>query len=316
MAALLTASVWLPACAGRIRCGPVDCSASEECCNDGCGICTAPGEACIIPLCPWGRPESIDPEHVPTSDVYDRISAGVEYTRLRVAPEDAPALSSSGPAVRASVQHYAGPDLAVRARLSTTRLASDGAEAMPVPGRTGWTAGAGASYLLPAFMDFVSWAATADAEYRHGPAFASALTPAALGSGEAGTAGLGLAFLHHTGRLVPLTAHLRYIHTFAKGSGNEGLVDVGAGVSKELDWIQRMGGPDLPIGLRLSYRYSHALFGRGFHAHEVGGGLFFFRRPTVRLGVETSAGFSTLPDGQARSLTGLARFDYYWDANL
>jgi hypothetical protein len=35
----------------RVECGPVTCPSGQVCCNESCGICTDPGEACILIAC-------------------------------------------------------------------------------------------------------------------------------------------------------------------------------------------------------------------------------------------------------------------------
>jgi hypothetical protein len=36
---------------GGVACGPATCGADEVCCNESCGICTAPGDTCTTQAC-------------------------------------------------------------------------------------------------------------------------------------------------------------------------------------------------------------------------------------------------------------------------
>jgi hypothetical protein len=83
---LILCSLLVPsvASAGE-RCGPNTCGDDETCCNYGCGICV-PKEgdhACIDLLCEWGKPYTIVPVGLPTTDdFYDRESVSVGESDL------------------------------------------------------------------------------------------------------------------------------------------------------------------------------------------------------------------------------------------
>ena len=305
-------SLWLAfgataAHADRDRCGPNNCSEGTKCCNYGCGICTAPGGACIMPFCYWGRPEWIDAENWPGFDVFDRVRASASLSDLRIAPPSADASSVTGASLRLGWQYYAFEKTALRLRLSGTRTG----ESPLVPGSdaVGYTVGAGATYALPIprkLRRFVLWGLVVDGQWRDGLDLANDVL-AIPGDGRVATTSVGLAFADQM-NVVPTTLFVRYVQAF--GDSEAGLLDAGVGVSVDFGVIQ------LPLGARLGYRYTHEATDGGYRAHELSGGVYVFKRDEVRIGVDGRASFARLPMAtEARVLSATVRLDWYWDAN-
>ena len=94
------------------RCGPKSCKPGTTCCNRGCGICVAPGGACISLFCEWGRPNPIDAEDHPSTDIYDHLTTGVVLGNYRLrsssGDEATPTPTSSATATFESMNWAAG----------------------------------------------------------------------------------------------------------------------------------------------------------------------------------------------------------------
>lgn len=94
------------------------------------------------------------------------------------------------------------------------------------------------------------------------------------------------------------------------------MLDVGAGLSVHQPYW--WSNAQLPLGLRVSYRYSHELIYGQVRTHEIGGGVFFVPRlssPTeMRVGLDATGAFIRLDDGlDGRKVTVMVRLDYYLD---
>ncbi|QQR44365.1 hypothetical protein JKA73_36275 [Myxococcus xanthus] len=316
---LIAASLGLTSCFHRIRCGPNDCEKGTVCCNSGCGICTGPDEACILPFCDWGNPTQMTPEDVPDTDLYDHAGGRLAYSSLTLTGDDAPSGTYSGPSALFSVQHYAWPTIAARAHLSGSTFTHVEGLDLPESERRAWSAGAGVSKSLSFLGPSFDMTANLDGEYVNARGFAGVLTPAPLSAGGRTTLAPSLVVRNAPSRWpfqTQLTAHARYLHLFARGPGDVGLLDVGVGGGIQREHVQVFGSPTINLGLGLNYRFAGELTSGAFRTHELGGGLWVTHRK-LRAGIETHAGYARLTPGtDARTLTGMLRFDYYWDAEL
>ncbi|MFP2958323.1 hypothetical protein ACLEPN_10905 [Myxococcus sp. 1LA] len=316
---LMAASLGLTGCFNRIRCGPNDCEKGTACCNSGCGICTGPGEACILPFCEWGQTTQMTAEDGPATDLYDHAGGRLAYSSLTLTGDDVPSVTYSGPSARLNVQHYAWPTIAARAHLGGSTLSHVEGLDLPKSERRTWSAGAGVSKGLSFLAPYVDILAGLDGEYVNGRGFAGVLTPAPLSAGGRTTLAPSLVVQYAPSPRPfkpQLTAHVRYLQLFARGPGDVGLLDLGAGASILWEDAPMFSSPVLDLGLGLNYRLANELTSGAFRTHELGGGLWVTHRK-LRAGIETRVGYARLTPGtDARTLTGLLRFDYYWDAEL
>ncbi len=301
-------------CAQRVRCGPNDCAKGEVCCNRGCGICTKPQDACIMPFCYWGRPMVINPENVPNAEVYDRVSTGISLGRQETDRAPIEPLTEDGMSAWAGWQHYIRRNTAVRLRASGTRrlgnVTSDNES-------LGGSLSAGGTYLFTHIRTRLRLAATLDAEVRDGRDFIGHLAPVTLGDGRSGSVAGALTF-SEARSIFPVTAYARYIQTFTDiDNAPGGIIDIGVGAGDELNWLQWIGFVSLPIGVRANYRYMRSVTGGDFQAHELGGGLYFTPSPqTMRLGFDLTRTWNTFDNRpNINALQGMLRLDIYWDAN-
>ncbi len=311
---LLAFALWAQAPSARAgeRCGPNFCEGDEVCCNEGCGICTKPGGACIMPFCEWGRPGWIDAVAVPGADVFPRARAVVGVTQHRLdlgfGVADLTTLS-----VRADVQAYVARGLAVRLGLGGVGALDADAG---FDDTADWSAVAGLTAQLPELTRLFSWALVLDVASEAGLDALSWLTPRAPVGGRALAVAAGLAFADRM-NMGPLTAKARWVQAFPHEDGDPtGTLELAAGLSTDLRWIRALGGPEIPLGLRAGYRFAHRLTGGELTAHELGGGLYLMGlTDELRLGLDAVASWTDVAGAEVRALTGLLRLDYYWESN-
>ena len=88
------------------------------------------------------------------------------------------------------------------------------------------------------------------------------------------------------------------------------------GFSSDLKWLRYLRGPELPIALRLGYRYGRQV-GGDLRIYEFGGGLYYTKAKKWRLGADWIAALlnDIAPGLKARHFSLLLRAGYYWDAN-
>ncbi|MEM9494132.1 MAG: hypothetical protein AAGC55_33610, partial [Myxococcota bacterium] len=210
-------------------------------------------------------------------------------------------------------QRYLWRDTAVHLSLSGTRL--DQSHSGPGGDTTGFTVSAGAKRLLPALLRPLRWAAVVDAQVGAGPDLSESLAPPILTDNRSGAFGAGV--VANLGQdIAALTGHARYIHTALGEADDIGALDLGLTLSSALRWTKWLCGPQLPLGLRVHYRYSHELTSGVFRAHELAGGLYLLHRRRYRVGVDVTASYARIsPELDARTVSGLVRLDLYWDSN-
>lgn len=301
-----------PSRAERTRCGPNDCGKDESCCNYGCGICV-PNDGvhgCIQPLCYWGRPGAIEPVERPGIDVYDRVQSRISISEIEQRPEDGfPVTSLNAYRVALGIQHYVREKTAIRAQIAGTQL--DDSNLAPDGQTRGFALTAGLSYSpsLGVRRRLIQWSGVIDTEASFGPNPQPTLAPTVLTDLRVTSVGAGIAVAIGV-PAVPVSGHLRYVHSWIQGGDQVGYLDVGLGVSTDLQWIQ------LPLGARVSYRFAEEFTGGDYRAYEFDGGLYYFKSRKLRLGLDSGVAFVRIgPNLNARTTRVLLRLDWHWDAN-
>jgi len=301
------------AAAERQRCGPNTCKEGTTCCNKGCGICVAPGEACIALFCFWGRPKPIDANENPTAGIYDQITAGFGLRNSQFRFGGSEVGSTTGHALHVRSQHRLGKRSALRLGATGSTII-EGAGAVGGE-RLGWSMDFGTTYRLPAFRRILGSALTFDAEFLDGPVAGDSLAPVAFTDARTTTLGAGVA-IEDMRNAVPITAHARFLRSAVDNADDRSLVDLGLTVSSNLDWLFWRGGQPIPFGVRLSYGHAREVTSGEYREHEFGAGVYYFGRTKTRIGVDFEASYQSLDENlSARTLGAMLRMDYYWDAN-
>ncbi|AKQ70391.1 hypothetical protein A176_007303 [Myxococcus hansupus] len=253
---------------------------------------------------------------MPDTDVFDHVGAQVAYSGLTYSGGDTPSGRYSGPSASINVQHYALPRLATRLRFTGATLTDVEGLTLADSERRTWAAGAGVSYALPFEPQYTTLTVNLDGEYVDGRGFAGSITPAALSVGGRTTLAPSLALRVSPWPYAEATAHARYLQLLTRGPGDVGLLEMGLGAGAQTPPFQVFDLPRITVGLRLHYRYAGELTAGAFRNRELGGGLWVTHRE-YRVGFEASSGLARLAPGEhARTLTGMLRFDVYWDAEL
>lgn len=168
---------------------------------------------------------------------------------------------------------------------------------------------------MPTLGRIIGSALTLDAEFMDGPVAGDSLAADSFAATQRATVAAGLA-IEDLKNVVPLTAHVRYLHSRVHSGADRSFVDVGVAASSNLDWIFWRGGKPFPFGVRLSYAHLRETSEGEFREHEFGGGLYYFGRDKTRVGLDFEASFQRhSEDLKARRLGAMLRIDYYWGAN-
>lgn len=291
--------------AGAERCGPRNCYGNESCCNDGCGICTPPGVACILPFCPWGRPHYLASERSPTPDIYSRV-----WGAIGLGDTDAGAEGDTehvlGVSAIAGFQLYTGERIALRLRASGT--APHSSEPAGSREAHGYALSAGVRGWLPDVRPTMRWSITLDAELADGFDLARSLTPLPRGDEAALSLAAGLAMSGLPHRIGPITWFTRYLHSETAGKEPLRALDAGLGLGSYLtSWsdVRNLGG-------HVGYRYTHELASSGYRAHELSLGVSFRVSDPLALGVDGDFRWFGA-EGSHRA--AVLRFDWYWEAD-
>lgn len=297
--------------AERTRCGPNDCGKDEACCNYGCGICVPKTgvHACIQPLCYWGSPNSIDPVHRPSTDVYDRVHSRVAVNAIEERRNGFTSLSLFAVSAAVGAQHYIREKTAVRAEIAGTQL-GDG-DFAPGGQTRGLALSAGASYrpTLSTRRRIIEVATVFDTELSLGPNPQPALAPMILTDLRVTSLAAGIV-LADGFNVVPASAHLRYVHSLVEGGQHVGYLDVGIAVSASLHWLQ------IPLGVRVAYRFADEMTGGDYRAHELDGGLYYLKKRRLRLGLDVgTVSVRIAPTLSTRTTRAVVRLAWHWDAN-